>query len=170
MTKVDIRPMRYEDIDAVQRIERQIFPSPWSRLTFEREIERSNFHYLIVAEIEGRVVGYGCFFHVLDEGHVTNIGVDPRQQRRGIGTQLMYSIVSHALKKGVRRLMLEVRPANKVAQQLYIKFGFYPTGMRKGYYTDTGEDALVYWTDDIRSEGYRLILGKIARQIENGAA
>lgn len=168
---VRISPMRYEDIAVVQEIEHQVFPSPWSRATFEREIGSPEFHRLVVAKTGDRLVGYACLFHVIDEGHITNIGVDPEYQNQGIGTKLMYNLVCYALHKGVQRLMLEVRPSNAAARHLYREFGFFRTGIRKGYYTDTGEDAYIYWTEDIRSDHYRKnVLEKIARKLENGAA
>ncbi len=169
MTKVEIQPMKREDISDVQEIERAVFPTPWSRATFEREIEKPEFHRLIVAKLGGRIVGYACLFYILDEGHVTNIGVTPEFQGKGIGTQLMLDLVKFAMAKGVRRLMLEVRPDNRVAQRLYRKFGFFMTGVRRGYYTDTGEDAYIFWTGDITSERYKKLLGKIAEQVEQAA-
>ncbi|MCL4499044.1 MAG: ribosomal protein S18-alanine N-acetyltransferase [Chloroflexi bacterium] len=167
--RVAICRMRRGDISGVQAIERQVFPCPWSRATFEREVESSDFHYLIVAKAGDRMVGYACFFHVLDEGHVTNIGVDPEFQSHGIGTQLMYAIVCYAAKKGIRRLMLEVRPTNAVAQRLYRKFGFFQTGVRRGYYTDTREDAYIFWTGDIRSDSYKQLFSRIGERIKQAA-
>lgn len=169
MIRVDIEPMRHEDISEVQEIERAVFPTPWSRATFEREIERPEFHRLIVAKLGERIVGYACLFYVLDEGHVTNIGVAPEFQGKGVGTQLMLSLVKFAMAKGVRRLMLEVRPDNRVAQRLYRKFGFFMTGVRRDYYTDSGEDAYIFWTGDITSERYENLLREIEEQIKRAA-
>lgn len=164
-----IRAMRYEDITAVQDIERKVFPTPWTRATFEREVVSPAYHRLIVAEVDEQIVGYACFFFVLDEGHITNIGVEPDCQFKGIGTRLMFDLLSFAIRKGIKKLLLEVRPTNKVAQHLYRKFGFFMTGVRKGYYTDTGEDAFIFQTGDITSPQYTILLNRISREIEEAA-
>lgn len=141
------RPMTVSDISQVQLVEGKCYTTPWSRNTFLSEITRNDNAFYAVAEIGERVVGYAGIWIILDEGHITNIAVDPDFQRRGIGEALMYEITAHALKKGVTRMTLEVRLSNHGAQALYTKLGFVPSGVRKQYYQDDKEDALIMWRE-----------------------
>ncbi len=170
MVDVKIEPMQVGDIEAVHAIESQVFPTPWSLNVYRNELTKKEHNIYLVAKIDDTVIGYICLFYILDEGHITNIAVDPDYQNLKIGTQLILEEIRRAIEEGVRRLTLEVRVSNSVAQHLYEKFGFYPTGRRRGYYTDTREDALVYWTDDITSPEYQERLENIKSEIRLGAA
>jgi len=86
---------------------------------------------------------------ILDEAHVTNVAVDPDFRGHGFGEQMMRGLMAHALAHGARRMTLEVRRSNVVAQHLYRKLGFVQLGVRKGYYTDTHEDAFIMWKDPL---------------------
>ena len=101
------------------------------------------------------VVGYAGIWLNVDEGHITTIAVHPDQRGRGVGELLLLGLIDHAYDLGVEQLTLEVRVSNTVAQQLYVKYGFRGRGERKRYYTDNGEDALIMWTDDIRTPEFR---------------
>jgi len=155
--EVEILNMSREDLEEVCFIERRTFPSPWSRGVFENELAkaggtRTGATIYLVAKIPGRVVGYTGLFQVGDEGHITNLAVDFKYRRKGIGTLLVLSLIESATRRGIKRLTLEVRKPNLVAQEFYRKFGFREVGLRKGYYSDTGEDAVVMWIGDITSE------------------
>jgi ribosomal-protein-alanine N-acetyltransferase len=99
---------------------------------------------------------------------VTTIAVHPDHQRRKIGTRLMYELVMEAVRMGAQAVSLEVRVSNWGAQRLYSRFGFRPVGIRKNYYQETGEDAVVMWVDSIRAPDYRGQLDQIVGQIPDG--
>jgi len=135
--------MRPADLDEVMAIERASFSMPWSRSAFLYEMERNRAARCYVVREEGRVVGYLCLWEVADELHITNIAVHPEVRRRGIGRLLLGTVLDEARRRGLRLVGLEVRPSNAGALRLYESFGFRVVGRRRGYYYDTGEDALV---------------------------
>jgi ribosomal-protein-alanine N-acetyltransferase len=146
-------------------IERQVYPRPWSPNLFLSEMSELRHRAYFVAR-EGRdVVGYGGLMMVhADEGHITNIAVDPVHHRRRVGTRMLYELMSEAIRMGARAVSLEVRVSNEPAQSLYRKFGFHYVGTRKGYYQETNEDAYVMWVDDVRLPEYRQLLERIIEQ------
>jgi ribosomal-protein-alanine N-acetyltransferase len=103
----------------------------------------------VVARAGHRVVGFGGLMVVLEEGHITNEAVDPEFHRRHVATRMLLVLASEAVDRGVVDLTLEVRASNRAAQRLYQRFGFAPGGIRRRYYQDNGEDALVMWAHDI---------------------
>jgi ribosomal-protein-alanine N-acetyltransferase len=107
-----------------------------------------------VATVDGGVVGYSGLMLSGEDAHVTTLAVDPEWHRRGIGTRLLLGMARTAVERGTRHLTLEVRVTNDPAQALYRKFGFAPAGVRKNYYVETNEDALVMWANDIDSADY----------------
>ncbi len=152
LDNVDLKAMTVRDIPDVQIIERSSFPTPWSFQAFVSELEENeNAHYL-VARISGRVVGYIGLWIIIDEGHITNVAVDPGYRSRGIGRLLLEAIASFAYKRGVRKMTLEVRVSNTRAQALYEKIGYRSYGIRKGYYRDSNEDAIIMWMDLVEGE------------------
>jgi ribosomal-protein-alanine N-acetyltransferase len=151
-----IEPMRVDDLDAVLAIERVSFPHPWSRQAFLYELRENRVARLWVARLpaedaepppeappEAPIVGYLCLWLVADEMHVTNFAVDPTHRQRGLGRHLLGTLLELYRRNGARRAALEVRPSNHSARRLYEAFGFRQVGLRKGYYFDTGEDALL---------------------------
>jgi ribosomal-protein-alanine N-acetyltransferase len=137
--------MRAEDLDRVVEIENRAFPTPWSRSSFEAELKsNSKAHYLVACEGE-EVVGYIGAWFIFEEAHITNIAVDPHRRRRGIGDRLLTEFIEYCRSRSIKRMTLEVRKSNEVAIRLYKKHSFRTLGVRKGYYTDTGEDALLMW-------------------------
>ncbi|MGH7311445.1 MAG: ribosomal protein S18-alanine N-acetyltransferase [Candidatus Rokuibacteriota bacterium] len=135
--------MQPADLDEVLAIERASFSMPWSRGAFLYEIEQNRVARCYVTREAERVVGYICVWEVADEMHITNIAVDPAVRRRGIGRGLLGSVLEDARRRSTRLVVLEVRPSNAEARALYEAFGFQVVGRRRGYYYDTGEDALV---------------------------
>jgi ribosomal-protein-alanine N-acetyltransferase len=147
---VRIEPMRAADLDAVLQIERASFATPWSRQAFLHELERNRVAGLWVARgTRGNepggvdVVGYLCLWAVADEVHVTNLAVHPEWRGEGIGRFLLGTLLAYHRGQGARRAFLEVRPGNAEARRLYQGLGFHEVGRRRGYYVDTGEDALL---------------------------
>jgi len=145
--KIEVLPMTGEDIQAVYDIESKSFKTPWSLESFTSEIYDNNMAKYLVAKIGDEIVGYGGMWIIMDEGHITNIAVDPEHRGKGIGDALVQSIIKTARENDVERMTLEVRPTNWTALNLYKKYGFKEAGVRKGYYEDTGEDALIMWLE-----------------------
>lgn len=145
---VIFRPMQKGDLDRVAELERICFRSPWSKNALAGELKNSIAHYL-VGECEGKVIAYAGMWVLFDEAHVTNVAVDPDYRRAGIGRRLMLCMMRSARLYGASLMTLEVREGNHEAQALYAGLDFVNEGRRKGYYTDTGEDAFILWNHDI---------------------
>jgi ribosomal-protein-alanine N-acetyltransferase len=138
---LSFRPIKPADLDEIMAIERASFPFPWSPRFFLQEIQvpcaRS-----VLAQADGKIVGYVLFWLLPDEVDIHNIAVRSEYRRRGIGRMLLQQVVAAARKRQSNRVTLEVRKSNIAAQTLYRSAGFAMTGVRKGYYSDNGEDAL----------------------------
>lgn len=148
MSGLRVEPMRVEDVDGVLAIERVSFPNPWSRHAFLYELRDNRVASLWVARVTdaagaSTVVGYLCLWLIADEIHVTNFAVHPAYRHQGIGRHLLGMLLEYCRQKGATRATLEVRPSNDAARRLYETFGFRQVGLRRGYYFDTGEDALL---------------------------
>ena len=139
--------MKKSHIDGILEIENQSFPTPWSRATFSHEIAGNDFAYYIVALMDKSVVGYAGMWVVLDEGHITTLAVHSTQRRVGIGFKLLNNLIGEAKRQGCIKMTLEARPSNFPALELYEKTGFVSFGLRPGYYSDTGEDAVIMWKE-----------------------
>lgn len=142
-----IRDMRLGDLDEIVRIERTVFTDPWTRPLFEQELEGEGGVIALVTEIGGAVAAYLIAWVVLDELHIGNVAVAPARQRRGLARQLVRHVLDEAAERGCRRSTLEVRVTNEPAIALYRDFGFRAVALRRGYYRDNGEDALIMWAD-----------------------
>ncbi len=160
--------MRRRHLRGIMAIEREVYPRPWSPTLFLSEMNAGGGRAYLVAILDRQVVGYGGLVSYGDEAHITTIAVDPEQQRQKIGTRLLYELVSRARELRARAVSLEVRVTNWGAQRLYGRFGFRPVGVRKNYYQETNEDAVVMWTDDIRSPEYRSLLDRIIASVPQG--
>lgn len=142
---VTFRKMRQEDLDGVVEIENRAFLTPWSRSSFEAELQsNSKAHYMVACK-DGEVVGYIGAWFIFEEAHITNIAVDLPHRGHGIGGQLLAEFVEYCRDRSIRRMTLEVRKSNHIAIGLYKRHNFKVLGVRRGYYTDTGEDALLMW-------------------------
>jgi ribosomal-protein-alanine N-acetyltransferase len=150
---VKLRQMTAADVDGVYAVEQRSFRTPWSREAFVHEAEAPYALY-VVAEIADQIVGYAGAHVVWEDAHVTNVAVHPDFRGRGLGERLMRALEHLAWQRGARRATLEVRVTNTVAQNLYRKLGWVtaPGAVRKGYYTDTGEDAVVMWKESLSPE------------------
>ena len=131
-------------LPAILEIENVVNGSPWSERSFRNEIDHPHGLFRVALE-DGAVVGYGGVWLVIDEAHVTNVAVAPAFQRRGIGRRLMIELLRAARDKGMSCATLEVRAGNAPALHLYESLGFERTAVRRGYYPDNKEDAVVMW-------------------------
>jgi ribosomal-protein-alanine N-acetyltransferase len=165
---LSIAPMRRRHLRTVLRIEAEVYPRPWSPSLFVSELSLRSTRAYNVAKIGGTVIGYSGLMVGTEDAHVTTIAVDPVWHRRGVGTRLMANMVHVALERGARNMTLEVRVTNTGAQALYHHFGFRPAGVRKNYYSETNEDALIMWANDIDSREALDRLGAIDSELEGG--
>ena len=138
---VSLRPMTSADLDEVMAIERESFVYPWSSRFFVQELEVECARAML-AEVEGQIAGYVLFWLLPDEIDIHNIAVQIRFRRRGLGRLLLKHVVERAQRRSSARVTLEVRVSNSAARKLYESLGFVITGLRRGYYSDNGEDAL----------------------------
>jgi [ribosomal protein S18]-alanine N-acetyltransferase len=152
-TAVVLRPIQREDVPRVMEIERECFPTPWHESAYLTEIANRSAYY-VVACAGSDIVGYAGMWIITDEAHITTLGVARSHRGRRIGEQLLIGLIDEARRRGARRATLEVRRGNSVAQNLYHKYGFSPAAIRRAYYTDNGEDAVVMWVDDLHSAAF----------------
>lgn len=142
---VSFRKMTTEDVDAVYEIEKLSFTLPWTKEAFYNEMNINEHAYYVIAETEEGIVGYCGMWLVMDEAHVTNIAIHPDHRGKKLGGGLMEAAIKVAKAQGAVLMTLEARVSNTVAQNLYRKLGFKNGGIRKRYYTDNYEDAIVMW-------------------------
>ena len=143
-----IRRMTLADVDQVHTIELATFPVPWSRQSLVDEMERNVCaRYLVAVDDAGSILAYAGAWIIFDEAHVTNVAVAQTHRGQGIGKQIMLALMQYAANLGADYLTLEVRRSNMVAQALYKKLGFVELAVRKRYYEDNGEDALLLVCD-----------------------
>ncbi|MCU9615316.1 ribosomal protein S18-alanine N-acetyltransferase [Caldibacillus lycopersici] len=141
------RILTINDLDAILAIDHASFSAPWSSEAFIRELTMNPYALYIGCELNGKIVAYGGVWIIADEAHITNIAVLPEYRGRKLGEQLMMKMMETLIVKGAKKATLEVRVSNIVAQNLYRKFGFMNGGIRKGYYSDNHEDALIMWVN-----------------------
>lgn len=143
-----LHTMREADLDAMMAIERACFRSHWSREAMMNELHNPCAFY-VVGVSSGKVVGYGGEWIIMDEAHITNIAVDPERHGQRFGERILIALLREARYRGARRATLEVRVSNEPALGLYRKYGFDTVAIRRKYYQDTDEDALVMWVNDL---------------------
>jgi [ribosomal protein S18]-alanine N-acetyltransferase len=147
-SKVDFRRLELRDLNAIEKIERESYPTPWSRSMFAGELAKPSSISLGAFEPEtGKLLGYLIISRYVDAWHVMNLAVAPRYRRRRIASTLLEHLFELTSGEGRRGYTLEVRVSNEVAIKLYGQAGFKPRGVRRGYYTDNREDALIMWRD-----------------------
>ena len=143
--EIMVSPMELAHLDDVHAIEERSFSVPWSRKDLLKEITENKHALYKVALLDGKVLGYAGMWHIVNEGHINNIAVDEPFRRMGVGSRLLEALIAEARTREMAGLTLEVRVGNGAAQRLYHKYGFKPEGLRKNYYTDTREDAVIMW-------------------------
>ena len=138
------------DIDAVLAIEHASFTSPWTKEMYLAEFENTGVSFFYLAKTPlGEIIGFCSFWRVLDELHINNLAVAPEHRRAHVATALLTRVLEDGAKLGARRATLEVRHSNEPAQRLYERFGFTVAGIRRGYYSNPVEDALVLWKEGL---------------------
>ncbi len=173
-----VDPMRWEDIPEVMGIERRAFSMPWPMRAYEQELLRNpNAHYLVLRPREVRAVGlafppprlpilgYGGFWLVPDEAHISTIAIDAPWRGRGLGELMFLALIEEAIALGANLITLEVRASNLVAQNLYRKYGLEVVGRRPRYYRDNNEDALLMSIEGVGSTAYREQLEGLKAQL-----
>ncbi len=168
-SRLEIVRMRRRHLRGVMAIERQVYARPWSPNLFVAEMTEPHNRCYLVARIDKAVVGYAGMICYGDEAHVTNIAVDPQRHRHGIGARLLQDQLLQAIDMGAHAVSLEVRVTNWGAQRLYARYGFHPVGIRRNYYQELNEDALIMWTDDVRTSAYRARLDALGGALGSGA-
>lgn len=166
-----IRRMCREDVTQVTEIDREAFPTMWPPANYERELKISLAHY-ITACVDGtaterteeqHIVGFAGIWMIADEAHITNIAVRHSHQRQGIGEHLLIAMINLAIKQNAHILTLEVRASNTAAQKLYLKYGFTQIDIRRSYYTDNREDAMVMTIGDIAGAVFQRRLHRLKK-------
>ncbi|MEK5176340.1 ribosomal protein S18-alanine N-acetyltransferase [Heyndrickxia sp. FSL W8-0496] len=147
MMDIQLRKATLADLDGIMEVEVQSFTLPWSREAFYNEFVKNHFAVYFVLEDKERIIGYCGVWLVVDEAHITNIAVLPEYRGQQLGELLLRSMMEFASESGAKSMTLEVRVSNTIAQSLYKKLGFFEGGIRKNYYSDNQEDALVMWVN-----------------------
>ncbi|MUK88530.1 ribosomal-protein-alanine N-acetyltransferase [Ornithinibacillus sp. L9] len=147
MAELSIRKMELSDISQVMEVETRSFESPWTEDIFYQEIVKNKHAHYYVMLIEKKIVGFVGVWIVFDDAQITNIAILPELRGNKLGEKLFRFTMQQAIGMGVERLSLEVRASNTVAQRLYRKFGLVAGGIRKNYYSDNNEDAIVMWVN-----------------------
>jgi len=151
MTAVEIRALRSSDLDSIERIERRAYPTPWSRSMFAGELAKPNG--VCLGAFQGAdMLGYLIVAKYVDAWHVMNVAVDLNYRGRGVARALLERLFELTVDDAERGYTLEVRVSNDAAVNLYSSLGFVETGVRRGYYTDNREDALIMWRDPDRTQ------------------
>jgi [ribosomal protein S18]-alanine N-acetyltransferase len=155
-----IKPISVDEIEPVVILDRLCFGGLWSIDSYRRELTNDNSHFLGVSidrslepETSG-IIGFGCFWAILDEAHITLLGVHPQYQRQGLGKLLICALLDKARSIEMARATLEVRASNQGAIDLYERFGFQTVGRRKKYYQDTGEDGIIMWRGGLQHPNF----------------
>ena len=141
---LNVRPMRYEDLDRVCRMEEENFSMPWKREDFEKLIEDAGSRYF-VAEIDGYVIGAAGYSDMVGDGYINNVVIDKEYRGRGYSKKMLEAVTKSGMEAGIYDFTLEVRVSNLPAIRLYEAVGFENAGVRKGFYDHPKEDAYVYW-------------------------
>jgi len=163
MKNAHFRPMTVEDVKAVAALEREVFSDPWSEASFRREVEEggdTSWLRVVEEEPEGRLLGYCVAWFVADEVHLANVAVLPEARRGGLAQGFLEELLEAGRARGGRIVVLEVRRSNLAAQALYRRNGFFTVMIRRGYYRNDKEDALVMIkhlseTDSLAPDGKR---------------
>ncbi|HEV8299056.1 MAG TPA: ribosomal protein S18-alanine N-acetyltransferase [Acidimicrobiales bacterium] len=161
-----IVPMEQLHLRDVHRIDKQVYSRPWSLAVFRQELAMSDSRVYYVARTGDEQVGHAGMMLVNGEAHVTTVAVDPAWQGRGVASRLLLALHRTAVDQGVQAMTLEVRVGNDRAIELYRRFGYAPSGVRKNYYSDEGEDGLIMWAHDVHLPPHVRRLADIERTLD----
>jgi ribosomal-protein-alanine N-acetyltransferase len=153
--RLAIETMRAEDIATVLGIESVSFSTSWPANAFANEINENKLAHYYVGRIDGKIVAYGGIWVILEDSHITTIAVHPDHRGRGLGEQMLVHLLDEAMSRGASWITLEVRETNEVAQRLYRKYGFTNVSVRRAYYSDNNENAVVMWAGNLRGQLYK---------------
>ncbi len=164
--RVVIGPMRLEDLPQIHAIELASFSSPWPPHAYKSELESNRLAHYLVAKVGDTITAYGGMWLMVDEAHITTFAVHPDARRRRIGERLLQRLFEIAHEMKAEWLTLEVRASNLAAQKLYEKYGFRRAGVRRRYYSDNNEDALIMWTERIKEKSVRERLAQLRAELD----
>jgi ribosomal-protein-alanine N-acetyltransferase len=167
---VDLMPLRRRHLRQVLKIEAQVYPKPWTLGLFLSELNLRGTRIYLCAKVGPTVVGYAGLMLAAGEGHVTTVAVDPAWQRNHIGARMLLALSRAGIDAGCTALTLEVRMSNEPAQAMYRRFGYAPAGVRKNYYAEVNEDALVMWAHDADLAPYAARLDAIEESLPGTTA
>lgn len=168
-----LQPAQAQQLPQIVELDKLSLGGLWTLEGYQRELDSPNSNLLTLSivdpttQTEEKIIGCGCFWAILEEAHITLLGIHPEYQGRGLGKLLLYALLKDAVKRNLERATLEVRESNQVALSVYQKFGFKTAGRRKGYYQQTGEDALVLWRADLHHPSFKQELEIWHEEIEN---
>lgn len=166
MTKFKIKKMTHEHIDDILQIEELCYGEHhWSRESFLTELNNKISSYKCIVTDTDRCIGYMGIWKIMDEAHVTNLSVHPHFQNRKLAHVLLLSSIDECYKNKIKYITLEVRVSNLKAIHLYEKFGFKSLGVRKKYYQDNNEDALIMWSENIFDKKYKELYDRIGKEL-----
>lgn len=165
-TDVRIVPMRRDHLNDVHRIDTQVYPKPWSLSLFRQELALTDSRVYVVAQVNEQLVGHAGMMLAAGEGHITTVAVDPQWQGRGIASRMLLELHRRAVERGASAMTLEVRVSNQRAIELYRRFGYAPAGIRRNYYSEEGEDALIMWAHDVHQPAHAERLAAIERELD----
>lgn len=168
MNNFRIEKLSLSHLDDIMEIEEKCYGlHHWSRNSFVGELDNSCARYLVAVNENGKVVGYMGIWKIFDEAHITNLAVHPDYQGKGLAHFLILSSLDVCYEEKIKFMTLEVRKTNERAKKVYDSFGFKSLGIRKKYYQDNGEDAIIMWTENIFSERYKEIYKENKKYLEN---
>ena len=163
--KINIKYMQLSDLNEICKVEAEAYGAHhWSRDAFINEYENNLAKYYIARDNNGTLMGYLGAWTIIDEAHITTLAVSPDFKRKKVAQTLMSCFIEDCYKNMVKYITLEVRVSNEPAISLYKKFGFNSLGVRKGYYQDNNEDALIMWTENIWHEKFKAIHSEILNE------
>ncbi len=168
VTLLELKPLTDQHLPAVLELDQLCFGGLWTLADYQRELDSPNSDLLGLFVPVGlqTLVGFGCLWAILEEAHITVLAAHPHYRRQGLGQMLLIALLQAAFERGLERATLEVRASNSSACILYQKFGFKTAGRRRGYYQDTGEDALILWLSGLQHPEFQQTLATWHREAE----
>ncbi|MBQ8848165.1 MAG: ribosomal protein S18-alanine N-acetyltransferase [Candidatus Gastranaerophilales bacterium] len=166
MQEFVIRQMEHKDIDDILQIEELSYGAHhWSRDSFLIELNNKISSYKCILNSENKCVGYMGIWKIIDEAHVTNLSIHPDWRNKKLAQRLLLASLDECYREKIKYITLEVRVSNQKAINLYEKFGFKSLGLRKKYYQDNNEDALIMWSENIFDKKYKELYDRIKRDL-----